>query len=639
MLVLLATVVASRYLLPPVEVSLLRGDALAALAYVANWRMIFRGSDYFTQTAAPSPLQHTWSLGIEEQFYLVWPLLVAGLLVWLTWRRARGTLLAICLIGSAASAFAAAALYHPDNVNRAYFGTDSRAQALLVGAALAALLARSGRAAGRAARAASGFIGRAAVPVTRRPSALGEADGSFIPGFVGGAFVTRPAPATTPTPPAPAVDRAGGRWHPIVGLGALIGAATVGLLWTRAHGTDAWLYHGGLTAGAIAVALVIAHAVISPGSPTSRLLSLAPLVFLGRISYGVYLWHWPLFQFVNGEQTGLSGLPLLVLRIGLTLAISILSFYLLEQPIRQGRWLKTRTRPAPRRAWRLHPVGYAIVAAAITAGVTVAATSVPAASSQLGTGRPIVLPSLSARPGGVVPPMQRPGRVPGSAPRVDFFGDSVSWTIGTYLPAHPGLTVHVPAMEGCGITVLPDILEQGTPHTNYPQCVNWTVHWRAGVTSDDPDVAVILLNRWEMMDRKLDGVYQHVGEAPFDAYLLGQLDQAIAIVRARGAHVVLLTAAYTHRYETPSGGLYPEDQPARVDAWNALLQTEAAKDPGDITILDLNKLVCPNGVFTWTINGLQVRSDGLHFTPAGVQQIIAPWLLPQLASIAETGAA
>ena len=77
-----AVVIAGRAVLPPEEVALLRGDALATLGYVANWRMIHRGGDYFTQTASPSLLQHAWSLGIEEQFYVLLPLLLVGLMVW-----------------------------------------------------------------------------------------------------------------------------------------------------------------------------------------------------------------------------------------------------------------------------------------------------------------------------------------------------------------------------------------------------------------------------------------------------------------------------------------------------------------------------------------------------------------------------
>ncbi|HEX7744191.1 MAG TPA: acyltransferase, partial [Micromonosporaceae bacterium] len=80
LVLLLVVVLVSRVLLPGEELPALRWDALAALGYVANWRMADRGGDYFAQTAAPSPLQHTWSLGIEEQFYLLWPLLFVALL-------------------------------------------------------------------------------------------------------------------------------------------------------------------------------------------------------------------------------------------------------------------------------------------------------------------------------------------------------------------------------------------------------------------------------------------------------------------------------------------------------------------------------------------------------------------------------
>jgi hypothetical protein len=177
----------------------------------------------------------------------------------------------------------------------------------------------------------------------------------------------------------------------------------------------------------------------------------------------------------------------------------------------------------------------------------------------------------------------------------------------------------------------------GTPHRLYPYCPSWPDRWQAGVDDDDPDVSVVLLNRWEFMDAKVDGAYQHVGQPGFDAYLTGQLDRAVQIAGGHGARVVLLTAAYTHRAESPDGGLYAEDQPARVDAWNALLRLEADRHPGSVIVLDLNRLVCPDGAFTWRVRDVSVRSDGLHFTPAGVQKIIAPWLLPRLAAIAATG--
>ena len=645
LLVLVGTVVAAHFWANPGDLGPLRGDALSALAYVANWRMIYRGSDYFTQTSAPSALQHTWSLGIEEQFYLLWPLIVVALLALLwhrrraaggghradgrhgtgegirtaravhpAWpgtaavapaatgaaqtsaaptsatrdgepttggdatlysgqrarrrfRRATYTLVGLCVAGAVASALAQAWLYRPTDVNRSYFGTDTRAVALLIGCALAGVLAAG--------------------------------------------------------PGRPTLARPDRRFHPVLGAAALLGAAVVGWLWTHASGSDGWLYRGGMVAGALGVAAVIAHAVRSPASPTARLLALAPLVFLGRISYGLYLWHWPLFQFVDAERTGLRGPALLAVRLALTLAISVASFYLVEEPIRHGRAL-------PRGS------GWAPVATAGAATLAVLATlvaTVPPVTSRVSANSQLVLLSPTGTPPPAAP-MSRPGRRPGALPRITFFGDSVSWSLGTYLPATPGLAVTVRSIQGCGIARLPDIRYLDVGHTNYPGCTTWDRRWIRGVNADDPDVAVILLDRWELMDRRLNGVYQHVGDPAYDVYLSTELDRAVTVAGSRGARVVLLTAPYTHRAERPDGGLYPEDTAARVDAWNNLLRAEAAAHSRQVEVLDLNSRVCPDGKFTWDIGGLQIRSDGLHFTPAGVQRWIAPWLLPRLQAIA-----
>ena len=83
---------------------------------------------------------------------------------------------------------------------------------------------------------------------------------------------------------------------------------------------------------------------------------------------------------------------------------------------------------------------------------------------------------------------------------------------------------------------------------------------------------------------------------------------------------MLLTAPYTRRAERPDGGLYDEDLPERVDAWNRLLREVAARHPTNVTVLDLNRVVCPDGEFTWSIDGLRVRTDGLHFTERAVRR-------------------
>jgi hypothetical protein len=249
---------------------------------------------------------------------------------------------------------------------------------------------------------------------------------------------------------------------------------------------------------------------------------------------------------------------------------------------------------------------------------------------------PAALPSAGPQ---LPTPMARPGRTPGTQPRIAFFGDSVSWTLGFYMQEFPGLSISTHAVQGCGIARLPDIRYIGLPHTNYPGCHLWERIWQEGVRADDPDLAVILLDRWELMDRRLGEEYMHVGQPVFDAYLTAELELALSTVGARGAHIVLLTAPYTRRWERPDGSLYPEDEPKRVDAWNRLLRRVAARHPDTVTVIDLNRRVCPEGEFTWSIDGLQIRSDGLHFTPEGVQEWIAPWLMPQLARLAVLGPA
>jgi hypothetical protein len=262
------------------------------------------------------------------------------------------------------------------------------------------------------------------------------------------------------------------------------------------------------------------------------------------------------------------------------------------------------------------------------------------------TGLPLNVPPSSApvtssvsppsTPSPAPPSVTRPGRRAGSVPRVSILGDSIAWTLGRYWPTRPGLTVTNRGVPGCGIARLPDIRYIGFPHTNYPGCTRWDRRWRKSVAADKPDVAVILLDRWELMDRRLHGRYQHVGEPDYDAYLTGELQLAITIAASHGARVALLTAPYTQRKLRRDGGLFAEDRPERVDAWNRLLVTVAARHHAHPVVLDLGRVVCPQGRFTWAVGGVRVRSDGLHFTPRGVSKVIAPWLAPRLLRLATT---
>src|SRR3954452_14052175 len=107
----------------------------------------------------------------------------------------------------------------------------------------------------------------------------------------------------------------------------------------EATGTSPWLFRGGFAGLSVVPALLIAAVVMQPAGVLSKALAVWPLAALGRISYGVYLWHWPLFLALNGQRTGLQGNRLLAVRLDATLAVSIVSAWLIERPIRIGRIL------------------------------------------------------------------------------------------------------------------------------------------------------------------------------------------------------------------------------------------------------------------------------------------------------------
>lgn len=612
LLMVTSVAIGARALLPPEEVRQLRGDGMAALFYVANWRMTFRGGDYFAQTAAPSPLEHTWSLGIEEQFYLLWPLVLGAVL----YRRrpgrtsmpATGTsrpqahlwwLVVVCGVGAASSTVALAATYSVEDPGRAYYGTDTRGAAILIGAALATLL-------------------------TLRSEGYVERHGAS-------------AALAAPRPITPGWRR--------VGLGGLATSAAAAALWTSTHlsGTDEVLYRGGMAGIALAVAVVIAHVALVPSGLSARLLSVPPLPALGRISYGVYLWHWPVFIAANADRTGLNGLTLFAVRCLLTVGIAYLSYVLVERPI------QLRVRPR-RRVFAATGVGVAVATGTWVLVVTTAVPPLPTLQAEASVAAAVdrLLEGDGDAEDGAADdrgkdpfgkankaPRSRPDpplhhRRPGRPVVVDVFGDSVAWTLVTYLPSHPDLDVRDRTLMGCGISRTAPFRYFGRLYPRLmPTCRDWPQIWRTAIAKDNPDVAFILVGRWETMDRVLAGRWTHIGDPVFDAHLRSELDLAIRVAGARGAHVLLATEPYNRRGEQLDGSLYPEDEPQRVTDWNQLLQSVAIRHP-NVTVVDFGERVSPGGRFTWTAGGYQVRSDGLHLTPSGVQGWIAPWLLPQL---------
>jgi peptidoglycan/LPS O-acetylase OafA/YrhL len=569
-LVMIVAVLAARPLFVPDSVGGLRGDAITAALWSGNWRWALAGTDYFAQGGTPSPLQHTWSLAVEEQFYLVWPLL---LLVCHAVKRRR--LLALSLTGVAASAVATYVLAGVASPGRVYFGTDTRAQELLVGAALAALLAPTWR-----WRSATPLGQRSPQPAARRP----------LPFLLS-----------------------------VCGLAALAGIATT------ADGAPGEFRNGLLLLTALAAAALVAGVVLDSGHPVARLLSTRLFVGTGRISYGLYLWHWPVYLALDGERTGLHGYPLAALRVAVTAAIAGASFVLIERPAQRVRVRPRRVLPA--------------AAAGVAAVLVVAALTAPAPLPQAAVISP---PTTVPPPAGAVraptwlwarPAPRLPAAVPRTATRhgplrVDVFGDSVSLTLALYLPPAPSIQFTDHSVLGCGIATGGPYRHAGSQYPDSLTCDLWPWRWLRQLRADRPDEVLLFVGRWETMDRFYQGRWQHLGDPAFDDHLTALLGQAITLLGSTGARVVVATEPYNRGGEQPDGSLYPEDDPSRVTYWNWLVRAVVAAHPGT-KVLDLNRELCPNGTFTWDVDGVQVRSDGVHLTQAGVQWL-APWLLRQL---------
>jgi len=561
-LVMVGIVVYAGVFAAPGELAKIRADSFASLGYVANWRFILSGQSYFDQFTQPSPLRHMWSLAIEEQFYLVWPLIVAGVL-W--WRRSLRVLIAACVVMIAASATLMAVLYQPGrDPSRVYYGTDTRAQSLLIGAIVGILLFMHGPLRSRAAQIA-------------------------------------------------------------LRVAAVVGAGyTLWLFWRMSERTDA-LYQGGFLIAALAVSAVIAAVMQPDHGLLGRFLSLSPLRWVGRISYGLYLWHWPVYLALTGTRTGLDGVALLTVRVALTVALAALSFYALERPIRAGTF----------RLPRPSVVALATVAALVAAVVitTSGADQSVAARTERALRQNVAAPDEA-------PPSTTPApgaATPAPPTKVLLVGDSVAGSLGLgfdqFGPSND-LTVWNRGRLGCGIFYDGSVFEGGELTPVSPGC-NWREQWPGDLQQFQPNLAVMLVGAWDILDREVNGHVVKFGSVEYDSSFLHQLDDATNLLASTGAKVVVLTTPFFSRPELvgETGREWPEYDPWRVDRINALYRDFLANHPGRYRMIDLNRFVSPQGRFTDELDGQVIRGDGVHFTAAGSNTVVN-WLAPQLREIA-----
>jgi len=343
----------------------LRAQLLAALTYSTNWFQIVVRKSYFSTVGRPSPLLHLWSLAIEEQFYLVWPLVLLGLLKVFTGspsgrfgpkRANRGWIAVVIGCAAVGSAVLMASLFRPAmDPSRVYYGTDTRAQGLLFGAVLA---------------------------LVWQPVSRGR--------------------------------RGGDRWSSLENTIGLVGLAGLLVVFFRLRDSDRFVFHGGLTLVSLLSVMVIVAAVDPSTWLAGAGLGNKALAAIGKRAYGLYLWSWPIYVFTRpGIDLPWGTYKTLGLRLALTAVATEVSYRFVETPIRNGaigRWLGALRSPDPaRRAHRRRGVRTILVGVAlfvVPVGLSLAIASRPMGTTERavllgGTadpGRPAVAPNTAVTP-------------------------------------------------------------------------------------------------------------------------------------------------------------------------------------------------------------------------------------------------
>jgi peptidoglycan/LPS O-acetylase OafA/YrhL len=549
----------------------LKRDVLGAVFQVFNWVKLGSGESYADLTAAQAglkrPLDHYWSLAIEEQFYWVWPLAFIGLLALAKRRRIRVlTLVAALTVLSALAAPVIANVWGPD---AAYWATPARICEILAGALVACWL-----------------------------------HGRAVPRNV--------------APMAP------------IALSALAAAC---VLFPDGHGPA---YEGLMPLVAAGSAALIVG--LQAAGPVRSLLSTRPLVALGKISYGVYLYHWPIFILIERKHWDVPVGVSLAVKCALTLVVSIASYYAIEKPIRLATWLP------PRRTLVAAIAGTAVasllaitVLPATTKYYAIDAAAAEQAAIDTGSVAPLVtlapttsLPSTptsptavsttdvgSDQPVAVVASTSTVLAVPSRPVRILVVGDSTAEATGAGLvqwaAANPQYAqVTVDAGPGCGL-VLGGYLELANGQRDVDaECGPYVRELiPAKVVEVKPDVVVVMSTVWDVQSRRLtkDGPLLSPTDPAVEQAMTESLGELTDSLLAAGAPRVVWLKAPT---PLPSlgGGEDIQAQPARHSVLRRAIESVGFSRPA-VRVIDLAAWLDTQPVG----QDRAARVDGVHWSP------------------------
>ncbi len=399
-------------------------------------------------------------------------------------------------------------------------------------------------------------------------------------------------------------------------LGGVACLAAVVVLVLLGRGDPGRLYEGGFLAVDVAVVVVIASFAAGTGrSVTRAVLSFWPLRATGLISYGLYLWHYPVFLWLDVADTGLSGWRLFVLRVGVSFAVAIVSFFVVEQPVRQRRVPAVLTR-----ALGVVGVSGALAAVLVASSVDAAVPLPPAGPAAVTTSVPVRLtgrPAVRCRvllPGGfkayatfhTCPPE-----------RVMMIGDSVGQSLGFELSVNEesyGVLLENDTLLGCGFIDTGEVGAPGSFSAFDPPCYSEDHTWATDLRQFRPQVVVVEMGWWDSMDHLVNGEDLYLGEPSYDAYLLGRIDALVDELDRYGAKVVLLSVPWMLPPPWPNGEEMPAALGYRHGLINGVLEQAARARPGKAFYFDIAPEVTPADHFQADVGGSVCRtSDGIHF--------------------------
>jgi peptidoglycan/LPS O-acetylase OafA/YrhL len=564
---ILGVVIATNLIGTREQHSSITGDALAALGNVANWRYLIHGTSYTDLFAAPSPLNHFWSLAIEEQFYLVFPVAV-----WLLLKLPRmACVVSVALLLSVGLAWSAHAASTAGSYNRFYYGTDARMSELLIG-----------------------VIAAIALSYWRIP-------------------LQRPAGRE--------------RFAMTLVAGAALATVLIGAMAYR-NGGSAYQQGGAVTIALATAVLIIGGLEGSNG--VARACSARWLRWVGKVSYGAYLYHWPIFA-LSGKHWGpLHGLSLGLAQLTLSLLLAGLSFRFLEAPIQKRRFAPSR--PALFRQWSKALTGVAVLAVLIAVVHPVSGAPRFAQAGSSGATIPgLQVPGRAQVKSGasVAPPTNANANAAARPLRVLVTGDSTARVMANalvgYQNAHPkALQVLDLSLPGCPITPADRIRNySGEIGQNVTLCQGWQTTFAKQIDTFKPDVSAVFLSVMEQADQRTDTTdWDNVLDPTYRAHQETEFGALANLLTATGARVLWANAPYIKfQVDLP----WVSDSHQRTDALNAAFADLAAKNKKITLINYASKLNRPDGVVDTSI-----RPDGIHMTDAAASKVAQEWLLPML---------